>query len=211
MRSIELGFRILAWIASLSFCTVLSAQKPNCSEIHAMARMTTAKSASALSAWHRKAGDSYRAKVVYSFRLFELHPTDPRAASSILDLIPQSEKQGLEWYSFSDYLDCKSATDDDAESWAEVRMLAGLGGRLPRDLARAVLLVPSKMLAYVSYANASSQFPDSDYAMRMRAVCRARHREFVKAIDELYPDAKSWLLASTFNPEGCKALHFPER
>jgi hypothetical protein len=67
------------------------------------------------------------------------------------------------------------------------------------------------MLAYVSYANTSSGYPDSDYAVQMQGVCRAKHREFVKAVDQLPPADKKWFLSSTFNPDGCHALYFPEQ
>jgi hypothetical protein len=97
------------------------------------------------------------------------------------------------------------------ETEKEVMTLARLQVRFTSDLARAVLIVPNKMLAYVSYANASDAYPDSDYAVQMKRVCRAKHQEFVKAVDQLSPSDKKWFLSNTFDPNGCRVLHFPEQ
>jgi len=188
-----------------------AAQQLKCTEVHAMAGIASAKSTTELMAWNAKAGDSNRAKIVFSFRLFELHPTDPNYASAILDLIPKDENQSLVFYSLSEDIDCQPEPDNGAESEADMRALARLESRLPRDWASAVLLVPSRMSAYVAYANASSGYPDSDYAVQMQRVCRTKRREFRDAVDHLSPDAKRWFLSSTFNPDGCHALHFPEQ
>jgi hypothetical protein len=197
---------IIAFVTSLSSCAVLSAQESNCAEIDAMVGMARAKSTPVLLTWNQKAGDSYRAKVVFAFRFFELHPTVPRAASAILDLIPQNEKQDYVWHSFGSGNLCPN------ESFKEEMVpLDAIQSRFPLDLSKAILLVPDKMLAYVSYANMSGGSPSSDYAVQMQRVCRAKHREFVKAVDQLPPDAKKWFLSSTFNPDGCHALHFPEQ
>jgi hypothetical protein len=176
-----------------------------------MVEMARATSTAMLTKWNRKAGDSYRAKVVFAFRVFELNPYDQHGAASILDLIPQNDEQSLIWYSFGDYLDCRAESNGGSETEKEVVTLARLEVRFTNDLARAVLIVPDKMLAYVSYANASDGYPDSDYAVQMKRVCRAKHLEFVKAVDQLSTDDKKWFLAHTFDPNGCRVLHFPEQ
>jgi hypothetical protein len=210
---------IVALAICFSFSTVLPAQEssgpypteqPKCAEIHAMVGMAKARSTATLTAWDRKAGDSYRAKVAFAFRFFELHPRDRRAASAVLDLIPQNEEQGWIWYSFSGYLECTAESGEAGETEKEMLILAKFSWRFTHDEARAVLLVPSKMLAYVSYANTSDGNPSSDYAVQMRKVCLAKHQEFVKAVDQLSADDKKWFLSSTFNPDGCHVLHFPE-
>ncbi len=191
-------------LASLSHCTVLTAKEPNCTEFRALAGMASAKSTGALRAWSSQAGDGYRAKVVFAARLFELHPSDIRSASAVLGLIPRNDEQDIVWQSLIYGLDC------DARTEREVHTLAVLEADLPRDLARAVLLVPDKMLAYISYANISVGDPHSDYAVQMQRVSRAKHREFANAVDRLTPDDKKWFLSGTFNPDGCRALHFTE-
>lgn len=196
---------ILAVIAALLSCGVLLAQESGCVELHAMVGMANAKSTKAMMTLRQKAGDGYRLKVVFAFRLFELHPTDVSAASAVLDLIPQNDEQDIVLHSLSYGLECDTRSEEDGH------VLAVLGAGLPRDLARAILLVPDKMSAYVSYAFTSAPDPNSDYALQMETVCRAKHREFVKAVDELPPDARSGFLRSIFNPDGCHALRLPEQ
>ena len=167
-----------------------------------MARMAKATSGAQVTAWKQKAGDSYRARIVFAFRAFELH-ADRRAAAAVLDLIPQNEQLDSVWHTFGQYL-C------DAESEEDLVLLAKLETRLPRDLARAVQLVPDKMFEYVSYAYLSTLWPDSDYAVQMQKVCRAKHREFVAAANKLPPEDKKWFVWKVFDPEGCRAIKLPE-
>ena len=183
----------------------LFAEEEHCNEIHAMALMATAKSVASLTDLKPKAGDSYRARIVFSFRLFELSGSSKDAAAVLLNLIPSDKEHDFVWHSFGQLLSCQS------ESEADMETLGRLQIRLPGDLARAVLLVPDRMPDYVAYANTSCGYPDSDYAVQMQKVCRARHEEFLRAVDHLSPDAKKWFLTSTFNPGGCHALHFPEQ
>jgi len=196
------------WVCALASCFVLciasSAEEPNCSEIHAVAGMAGAKSTTLLMSWKQKAGDGYRSDVVFAFRFFELHPDNQHAASAVLDLIPKDREQDSVWHETGALL-CPNESSED------MIVLGKFGVHLPHDLARAVLLVPSKMFDYVSYANLSCGDPDSDYAVQMQAVCRSKHQEFLRAVDQLPDDAKKWFLSSTFNPDGCHALAFPEQ
>lgn len=195
------------WICTLALysvlCAALSAEEPGCAEIHAISGMAGAQSTALLMAWKQKAGVSYRARVVFAFRFFELHPSDQSAASAVLELIPKNREQDSTWHETGALL-CETEASED------MILLGKFGVGLPHDLARAVSLVPAKMLDYVSYANTSCGDPHSDYAVRMQKVCRSKHREFIKAVDQLPPDAKKWFLSSTFNPNECRALAFPE-
>jgi hypothetical protein len=150
-----------------------------------------------------KAGDSYRAQVVLAARSLELRPTDKRAAVLLLNLIPQDDAQHTTWITLGDVL-CS------AESVSDMKSLGRLGERLPRDLARAVLLVPDKLPGYVAYAPTSVQDPHSDYAVQMQSVCRAKHPEFVKAVEGLPTDKRDWFVKHVLNPDRCHALALPE-
>jgi hypothetical protein len=198
---------ITRWVCALASCFVLSiassAEEPNCSEIHAVAGMAGAQSTALLMSWRQKAGDGYRSKVVFAFRFFELHPNDQHAASAVFDLIPKDREHDSVWHETGALL-CPTESSEDMIA------LGKFGVRLPQGLARAVLLVPSKMFDYVAYANLSCGDPNSDYAVQMQAVCRSKHQEFLKAVDQLSGDAKKWFLSSTFNPSECRALAFPE-
>ncbi len=215
---------IVALILCCSFCAISSAQEwltpqereqalkkaeelpfdENCDQIAAMANMARAKSTAELKAWKQKSGDSYRAQIVYTFRFFELHPVDRRAASAVLSMIPPKKDQDTETYGFATYL-CKDESDRDLTTLAE------LGWRRPRDMARAVLVVPDRMLDYVSYAYQSVQDPENDYAVQMKSVCRADYVDFVKAVHKLSPEDMKWFVTRIFNPVGCHPLALPEQ
>jgi hypothetical protein len=179
------------------------AQEPNCGEIAAMARMARAKSSTTAAAERQKAGDSYRAQVVFAARSLELRLGDTTAAVLLLNLIPQDDGQHTTWMTMGDSL-C------DAESVDEMKSLGALGDRLPHDLARAVLLVPDKLPEYVAYAPTSVQDPHSDYAVQMQTVCRGKHAEFVKTVEGLPTDQRDWFVKHVLNPDGCHALALPE-
>ncbi|MGD1106494.1 MAG: hypothetical protein ABR865_05575 [Terracidiphilus sp.] len=164
--------------------------------------MARAKSVDGLKAWKKTSGDGYRANVVFAFRLFELEQTAP-VASALFGVLPQDEDLDSVWHSFGTYL-CKEETDSD------IHTLADLEGRMPRELAMAVLLSPDKMFRYISYAELSLMYPDSDYAEQMEGVCRLKHAEFVDAVNQLPATREKWFVARIFNPDGCHALAHPE-
>lgn len=151
----------------------------------------------------KKAADSYVARLVYSFRSFELNPNDKLAASRLLSLIPPSEEEEPFWHTLDGFL-CKE------EGVRKIKMLAELQARIPHDIARAILLAPEKMRDYVSYAYTSIQDPHSDYAVQMRSVCRVRHRAFIIAVNSLAADDRQWFVKKIFNPDGCHAIAVPE-
>ena len=200
-------FSFVIWAAvgaiCMASCAALSAQAPNCDEVAAMARMARAKSTAFLGAEKRKAGDSYRAQLVFASRLLELHPEEQQAAVLLLNLIPQGDEQQTIWMTLGDAL-CSG------ESMSDMKSLGRLGESLPRKLARAVLLVPDKLPGYIAYASTSVQDPHSDYAVQMQTVCRDKHAEFLKAVEGLPSDQRDWFVNHVFNPEGCHALALPE-
>jgi len=197
-------FKVFAPAAlCVAFCGALFAQEPNCDEIAAMARMARAKSSAALTAEKQKAGNSYRAQVIFAARSLEFHRMERRAAVQLLNLIPKDDGQQNTLMTLGDSL-CNSETVSDMKS------LGRLAEGLPHGLARAVLLVPNKLPDYVAYALISTQDPHSDYAVQMQTVCRGKHSEFMKAVDELPSDKRGWFIKHVFNPPGCRALALPE-
>jgi len=183
-------------------CKVLPAQKPKCGEVAAMARMARAISAAELVAEKGKAGDSYRARVVFAAKQFELNPQKHDAALLLLSLIPKDDEEHLLLMSLGDGL-CGT------ESYREMKSLDQIEEHLPRNLARAVLLAPDKLPEYLAYSISSVQDPRSDYAVQMQKVCRARHPEFVAAIAKLPPEKRDRFLRNVIDPEGCNALALP--
>jgi hypothetical protein len=196
---------ILAVVLTIFFasCNALLAQTSNCGEINAMARMAHVISSGELAAARLKAGESYRAQVVFAEMEFEFYPQKHDVALLLLNLIPKDDNERLVVMTLGDHL-C------DFETPHEMKSLNQIGNHLPRDLARAVMIAPEKLLEYVAYSLASVKDPHSDYALQMQKVCRARHTEFVEAIAKMPPEKMEEFLKYVFNPDGCDPLALPE-
>jgi hypothetical protein len=203
IKTHEIATSVVALTFLLAPCKVLPAQKPNCGEIDAIAKMARAISTAELAAHKLNAGESYRAQLVYAAKLTELAPQRQDAAVLLLNLIPQDEQQQHVVMTLGEH-HCET------ESYHEMKMLAQLEERLPRDLARAVLMVPAKIPEYVAYSVTSVEDPHSDYAVQMQKVCRAKHEEFYDAVTKLPRDKRDRFLKYVFDLDGCNALTLPE-
>jgi hypothetical protein len=101
-----------------------------------MAAISSAKSEASLGLWKQRAG------VVLASRLFELErPDDHGAANGLLALVLPDKQKESDWHTFGDSL-------SNSEPLSDMTASAKLRARLPRDLARAVLVVWKKMLDY---------------------------------------------------------------
>jgi hypothetical protein len=203
IKTHQIATSVVALTFLLAPCKVLSAQKPNCGEIDAIARMARAISTAELAANREKAGESYRAQLVYAAKLSELAPQRQDAAVLLLNLIPKDEQQQQLLITLGEH-HCET------ESYHEMKMLAQLEERLPRDLTRAVLMVPAKIPEYVAYSITSVEDPHSDYAIQMQKVCRAKHDEFFDAVAKLPREKRDRFLKYVFDLDGCNALTLPE-
>jgi len=201
--------RPACFLFALLFVVLLQALKAQdaanvpCDQVAAIAHMVRANSLPELAKAKRNAGTSYRAEVVFGARSFELQPGNKSAASTLLKLIPQDDEQHLTLMTLGDSL-C------DSESVADMKSLGRVGDRLPHYLSKAILLAPEMLPKYVAYASTSVHDPHSDYAVQMQTVCRAKHAEFVRAVEGLPTDQKDWFVKHVFNPDGCHALALPE-
>ena len=193
----------MVWMFCGSFCSEVGAQNQSCTAIHAMAQMVRADSVDDLNTWKDAAGDDRRARGIYVFRRFELEPMNRAAAYAVLATIPQTEEEDSEWFLLGGRL-CTN------EEVADMYALADLSARRPHDLAMVVILVPDKMVDYVSYAEIAVQNPDSDYAEQMETVCRSKNAEFLNAVNQLPPARKKWFVTKIFDPHRCHALAHPE-
>jgi hypothetical protein len=203
IKTREIATSVVALTFLLASCKVLSAQKPNCGEIDAIAKMARAISTAELAAHKLNAGESYRAQLVYAAKLSELAPQRQDAAVLLLNLIPKDEQQQHVVMTLGEH-HCET------ESYHEMKMLAQLEERLPRDLTRAVLMVPGKIPEYVVYSVTSVEDPHSDYALQMEKVCRAKHDEFFDAVTKLPREKRDRFLKYVFDLDGCNALTLPE-
>jgi hypothetical protein len=203
MKTHEVAYCVVALTFLLASCKVLPAQKPICSEIEAIAKMARAISTAELAAHKSKAGESYRAQLVYAAKLSELEPERHDAAVRLLNLVPKDDDQQRIVMTLGEH-HCET------ESYHEMKWLEQLGEHLPRDLARAVLLVPDKIPEYIAYSLSSVQDPHSDYAVQMEKVCRARHSEFEEAVTKLPREKRDRFLKYVFDLDGCNALTLPE-
>src|SRR5579859_4322493 len=203
-KSMKLKSMQLVIFGNLLLGNVLcGAENLSCSQVSAISNMAASKSTPSLAKWQKKAGDGYIAHLVYSFRAFELNPANQQVAARLLSLIPPSKEDEPLWHTLDGFL-CER------ERIEEIKILAALQARIPNDLARAVVLVPKKMLGYVSYAYTSIQDPHSDYAVQMRSVCRTQHKAFVAAVNSLASEDRKWFVKKIFNPDECRAIAVPE-
>jgi hypothetical protein len=200
--------RAIIAAAHLTILSGLMAQEPGCLEIPQMAAMARARTVAALESAKQKAGDSYRARLIFAARMLEVDGGNKGAAESLLNLLPRDEfgPEQYVWLSLDQLEKCPSGGIPESD----LTPLFRLQYRLPRDTARAVLLVPDKMFPYVSYAQISLN-PESDYAVQMKKVCKARHKEFIGAVNQLSPRDKAWFVSKIFNPDGCRTIFFPEQ
>lgn len=203
MKTHKFAYSVVALTLLLVPCKILPAEKPNCGEIDAIAKMARAISTAELAAHKLDAGESYRAQLVYATKLSELAPQRQDAAVLLLSLIPKDDQQQQLLTTIGEH-HCET------ESYHEMKMLMQLAERIPRDLTRAVLLVPDKIPDYIAYSLFSVQDPHSDYAVQMEKVCKARHAEFFEAVTKLPREKRDRFLKYVFDLDGCNALTLPE-
>lgn len=189
--------------ALLQASNAQDASDASCDQVHAIAHMAAANSHPALARAKQNAGSNYRADIVYSARSFELRPRDTSAAALLLNLLPQDDAQHVTLMTLGDSL-C------DGETVAEISSLARIRDGLAHDFAKAVLLVPNMLPRYVAFASISEMDPHSDYAVQMQTVCRAKHQEFLQAVEGLSADKRDWFVKHIFNPDGCHAIALRE-
>jgi hypothetical protein len=199
---------LIVLIACFTLCGGSFAQESSCKETAAIGEMARAVSPVVLRALKQNAGDCYRARLIFAARMLEIDPNNKSAAADLLGLIPKDEfspEQAV-------WLDLLQIDQDPNRCLpdSDLKPLGLLRDHLPRLLARAVLLVPDKMPEYVAYALLGMS-PDSDYAVQMRRVCRAKRQEFVKAVEQLSPHDRKWFVGKIFNPDGCRTIAFPEQ
>jgi hypothetical protein len=177
-------------------------QKASCRDVHLLARIARTQSPQVLSQLGALAGDTYLAKLVFAFRMFELEPSSDSGAG-VIGLIPRNQDQERLWHSLNGLL-C------DQESLADVKSLGSLQDRLPHVLAKAIDANPDRMYEFVSYAYDSIQDPQSDYAVQMQMVCRHHHGRFVDAVNQMPEKDRTWFVTKIFDPAGCRAIALPE-
>jgi hypothetical protein len=203
IKTHQIATSVVALTFLLAPCKVLSAQKPNCGEINAIAKMARAVSTAELAAHKLNAGESYRAQLVYAAKLLELAPQRQDAAVLLLNLIPIDEQQQHVLMTLGEH-HCET------EPYHDMKLLEQLEERLPRDLTRAVMMVPANIPEYVSYSVTSVQDPHSDYAVQMQKVCKAKHAEFFDAVTKLPREKRDKFLKYVFDLDGCNPLTLPE-
>ena len=119
MKTHEIATCVVALSFLFAPSMMWSAQKPNCGEIDAIAKMARAISTAELAAHKLSAGESYRAQVVYAAKLIELAPQRQDAAVLLLNLIPKDEEQQHVLMTLGEH-HCET------ESYHEMKMLAQL-------------------------------------------------------------------------------------
>ena len=202
----DMRFQTACVFVLLSCCTVFAHTTPEqeaCSDVHLLARMARTKSSPALRELGGIAGDSYRSRLVFAFRLFEIDQADMNSALRVIELIPRNADEDAIWHSLEGSL-CEH------ESVEDMKTLGSLQARLPHDLAEAMDRQPNKMYEFISYAYESIQDPQSDYAVQMKTVCRRHHELFLNAVNQMSEKDRNWFTTKIFNSAECRAIALPE-
>ena len=134
--------------------------------------------------------------MIVAERTFVLGPTAD-SAKALLGLLPSTPKEQAHVQELGDFL-CRD------ESLGDVKLLAKVRDSLPADWARAVVIVPGKMQAYIAFAFMAVQDPSSDYVVQMQAACRKRHQAFTDAVGILSPHKRTWFTKNIMNPVTCR-------
>jgi hypothetical protein len=98
----------------------------------------------------------------------------------------------------------------DSESAADMKALAQVNERFARELATAVLIVPSLLPRYLAYSTIAVQDPHSDYAVEMERVCRAFGPMFTRALGELPEDKIRVFTTQVMKADACQPIAIPE-
>jgi hypothetical protein len=201
--------RLLAAITVLAASASLHAQSSACSDSAAIAHLARAHSAASLKARMLKAGNSYRAQIIFAARSLEIDSGNKTAALALLTLLPKDVQgpQETYWLDLSGPDQCPSG----GAPLSDLLALENLRDRLPADLAKAVLLLPSKLPEYLAYASIAIGDPHNDYAEQMQAVCKARHTDFLKAVQAMNPKDRAWFEKMIFHPNSCRAIALAEQ
>ena len=197
---IAVGLSLLVSSAAFAFGQEEAA---DCKQVPVWVQAMHARSWAELSRLRSTGDNSYATQVVFAFRGRELRPTDHGAALALLKLIPHSREETGIWYEFNMPI-CQNV------DFKELEKLGRVEEKQPRAFARAVLVAPEEMRAYVRYSLESVGNPHSDYAQQMARVCRVKHAEFLDAVQDLEADELKWFRTGILEPKGCRALHLPE-
>jgi hypothetical protein len=195
---------ILTLTCILFLCSTSSSQNNNCSELRAIASMQQAQSMQALLKAKQMGGSSYRAKLVFAYRAFELNPGNKTDAQRLLALIPTSEVQQNAVVTLGDFL-C------DGESNADLLSLSGIRDGLARQLSKAIAIAPQYMSAYIQYSLNAIADPHSDYAIQMKKVCDRDHARFLASVTALTAEQITRFKRFVMNPDTCRPIAIPER
>jgi len=189
----------LAWPAG----EVIAGGDLPCARLRPIWAMARAGSIVELEAARAPADEGDAAQLVLATRAFELEPRSTARAAALLDVLPMDDDEELAFDSAA-FVECGEGSE------AGRKALDGMRERLPRDAARAALLVPSRMAPYVAFAEIAIHDEHSDFAVWMAKVCRERHAELLQAVRELPAERRAWFAEEVLVPEGCRILHFAE-
>lgn len=189
--------------ASYLVLHVVSLPAQGCDEITKIAEMARARSVPKLTEASKDAGDSYRARLVFGYRSFQLNRESKANAHRLLALIPTDDAQQSVVLGLGD-----SLCDD--ESIADMSTLARVNEGFARELARAVLLARNFLPSYVNYSMVAVLDPHSEYALQMRRVCRQAHTDFLRAVKQLPEGRQGEFIKHVMDPNSCRVLAVPE-
>jgi len=195
--------KALLVLTVLGFCGATVAQGPDCGQVAGMAEMARASSVNALQKAKLRAGDDYRAQLVFAYRAFQLQPNLKSAAAKLLALLPKNEAEQTVAMTLGDSL-C------DGEPQGDMLVLSRVNEGLGRQFTRAVRVAPEFLRAYVEYSLDAIDDPHSDYAEQMKTVCQDYHAAFLRAVNGLPADKQGRFARYVMRPDDCHVIAVPE-
>ena len=147
-------------------------------------------------------GSDYRVDLVRAFRVFDLQRSRVNA-DGIFRLLPKNDKEYEVWMTMGDSL-CES------EDIVDMATLDNFSLRFSRLLAKAVVESPGNISDYIKFIILSSQDVSNNFGKDVDLVCKARHRLFVGAVNDLQKHEARWFSTHVINVNSCQLLSLPE-
>lgn len=143
-------------------------------------------------------------ELVFFTRWLSLSPKSISAARGLIRTIPSSEEEAVALMTLADYPGSGNISAD------EMSALDKVHGEWPRVVARATLLLPGSIKAYVSFLHLATTDMHSDFTGYAQKVCRKLPKQFRAAVAELPETERNYVRKYAFDAENCKPIFVSE-
>lgn len=165
-----------------------------------LVRMADCKTLQCLDVQRKLIPDNqFAADVVFFTRQVKLHPSR-EAAAGLLRSIPEDDAEQLTFSRLCDWQDGLT------ESVHDMDALAAVYAEWPKLIAKAALIRPDMLTAYVRYLRIASYDIHSDFTGNAEKVCRSHKATFLTAFQSLPAADRKFIRKEVFQPETCTAI-----